>query len=137
VQMPSDPVWLHDPQGSLHARLQHTPSTSALAPTQKPETQSSLLWQTALLGLLPHLPATHCCPAAHCELVVQVKVQWLVSGLQVYGGQIREGAGSDQLPLPSQETMPVTLSPSQVPSLHSVPLGYLRQPPLPSQVPSC
>jgi hypothetical protein len=39
--------------------------------------------------------------------------------------------------LPSQATMPVTLSPSQVPSLHCVPSTYLRQPPLPSQVPSC
>jgi hypothetical protein len=32
--------------------------------------------------------------------------------------------------------MPLTPSPSQVPALHSVPLPYLRQPPLPSQVPS-
>ena len=72
VQAPTDPVWLHDQQASLHAMLQHTPSTFALAPTQKVERQSSLLWQAAPLILFPHLPATHCCPAAHWELVVQV-----------------------------------------------------------------
>ena len=33
--------------------------------------------------------------------------------------------------------MPVTLSPSHVPALHSVPFTYWRQAPLPSQVPSC
>ena len=33
--------------------------------------------------------------------------------------------------------MPVTASPSQVPGLHTVPSGNRRQPPLPSQVPSC
>jgi hypothetical protein len=32
--------------------------------------------------------------------------------------------------------MPFTLSPSQVPALHSVPCSYRRQAPLPSQVPS-
>ena len=41
------------------------------------------------------------------------------------------------LPLPSQDRMPVTPSPSQVPALHSVSFTYRRQPPLPSQVPSC
>jgi hypothetical protein len=69
--MPSDPVWLHDSQDPSHALLQHTPSSSALAPTQKPETHASLLWQTWPLLTLPQLPATHCFPAAHWELVVQ------------------------------------------------------------------
>jgi hypothetical protein len=135
VQWPFDPVWLHDTQEPLQGMLQHTPRTSPFAPTQKPEAQSAAVLQTAPLALLPQLPATHCCPTAHWALVVHVKAQRLVAGSQVKGGQGSELV-SEQLPLPSQATMPVTLSPSQVPGLHSVPSTYRRQAPLPSQVPS-
>src|SRR5262245_23786326 len=41
-----------------------------------------------------------------------------------------------QCPRPSQENEPTTASPSQVPGLHSVFSGYLRQPPAPSHFPS-
>ena len=137
VQVPTDPVWLHDEQASPHAVSQHTPSTPALAPTQKVERQSSPLRQTAPLILCPHLPATHCTPAAHWELVVQVLVQLPVAGSQVQGGQGGGEPGSEQLPLPSQVRTPVMPSPLQMPALHGVPSPYLWQPPLPSQNPSC
>jgi hypothetical protein len=77
AQWPINPVWLHDTQAPLHATLQQTPSA------QKPEEQSSAVWQTAPLALLPHLLATHCCEAAHSTLVVQVAVQRLVLGSQL------------------------------------------------------
>lgn len=77
VQWPSNPVWLHDTQTPLHATLQQTPST------QKPEEQSSAVWQTAPLALLPHLWATHCCEATHAALVVQVVAQRLVLASQL------------------------------------------------------
>ena len=67
--------------------------------------------------------------------MAQSWVQSLVVGSQVQGSQIFE-IGSEQLPLPSQVRMPVTPSPSQVPALHGVSFSNLRQPPLPSQVPS-
>src|SRR5436190_6696086 len=41
-----------------------------------------------------------------------------------------------QCPAPSQAYSPTTASPSHVPGLHIVLAGYLRQAPLPSQVPS-
>ena len=41
-----------------------------------------------------------------------------------------------QRPMPSHENVPTTASPSQVPALHIVPGGCLRQRPAPSQVPS-
>jgi hypothetical protein len=57
--------------------LQHTPST------QKAEAQSSSLPQTIPLALLPHLPATHCCPAAHWTSVAQLLAQRLVVASQL------------------------------------------------------
>lgn len=77
VQKPTDPVWLHDTQSPLHARLQHTPSV------QKPEVHSALVRQGWRMPLVPQLPATHCCPAAHWALVVQVRAQWLLAGSQL------------------------------------------------------
>jgi hypothetical protein len=41
-----------------------------------------------------------------------------------------------QFPSPSQVSAFTTVSPSQVPALHSVPFKNLRHPPFPSQVPS-
>jgi hypothetical protein len=77
AQWPIEPVWLHDTQVPLHSTLQQTPSA------QKPEEQSAPVWQTAPLALVPHLPATHCCPTAHWALVVQAKAQRLVAGSQL------------------------------------------------------
>jgi hypothetical protein len=64
-QWPTDPVWLQDTHGPLHATLQHTPST------QKPEAQSLLFSQDAPLELLPQLPAAHVWPFAHWASLVQ------------------------------------------------------------------
>ena len=69
VHWPIDPVWLHDTQAPLQALLQHTLST------QKPEAQGWSGSQGLPLMLRPQLPATHCCPAAHWALVVQLEVQ--------------------------------------------------------------
>jgi hypothetical protein len=77
VQRPTEPGWLHDTQGPLHATLQHTPST------QKPEVHSAFSSQGWRMGLVPQLPATHCCPAAHWASVVQVRAHWLVAGSQL------------------------------------------------------
>jgi hypothetical protein len=54
--------------------------------------------------------------------VVQGKKHLLLAGSQVQGGQAVD-VGSEQLPLPSQVRIPVTLSPSQVPALHTVALA--------------
>jgi hypothetical protein len=85
--------------------------------------------------LLPHEPPTHWCSEEHCASVVHLLAQRLVLGSQVYGGQGCDFV-SEQLPSPSQVRMSSTESPWQVPALHSVPRGYFRQAPLPSQVPS-
>jgi hypothetical protein len=77
LQWPTEPVWSHETQGPLQAMLQHTPSM------QKVEAQSSPVWQTAPLELLPHLPATHCCPAAHWASVAQLLEQRLVARSQL------------------------------------------------------
>ena len=52
-QLPLEPVWAHETQEPAQATLQHTEST------QKPEEQPSFVVQSAPLGLLPQLPATH------------------------------------------------------------------------------
>ena len=56
-------------------------------------------------------------------------------GLQDDGTQMTVAPGLHR-PMPSHECMPTTASPSQVPGLHIVPGGCLRQRPAPSQVPS-
>jgi hypothetical protein len=124
-----EPVSLQVTHAPVHAMLQHTPST------QKPDKHPSLFSQSAPLMLLPQEPATHWCSEEHCESVVHLLAQRLVLGSQVYGGQGCDLA-SEQLPSPSQVRMSSTESAWQVPSLHTVPRGYFRQPPLPSQVPS-
>jgi hypothetical protein len=75
--MPALPVWLHETHEPAHATLQHTPST------QKPEAHPSPVVQSAPLGLLPHLPATHWCPAEHWASVVHEEAQRWVVGSQV------------------------------------------------------
>jgi hypothetical protein len=55
--------------------------------------------------------------------------------LHAYGAQMTVGPVW-QRPFPSQTCSPVTASPVQVPAEHMVPLGYLRQAPVPSHFPS-
>jgi hypothetical protein len=124
-----EPVSLQVTQAPVHAMLQHTPST------QNPDKHPSLFSHSAPLMLLPHEPAAHWCSEEHWESVVHLLAQRLVLGSQVYGGQGCDFV-SEQLPSPSQVRMSSTESPWQVPALHSVPRGYFRQAPLPSQAPS-
>jgi len=109
--------------------LQQTPSA------QKPEAQSSGFWQAAPFMRGPQLPPTHWWPLTHWLLVVQASKQAPVPGLQENGTQMRVDPGL-QWPMPSQTLAPMTASPSQVPALQTVFIGYLLQPPMPSHLPS-
>ena len=61
--------------------------------------------------------------------------QALVLLSQLNGAQMIDGPDV-QLPAPSQTRMPPIAAPLQVPGWQTVPSSYVRQPPLPSQVPS-
>jgi hypothetical protein len=74
-------------------------------------------------------------PLTHWLLEVQLVKQAPVDELHVYGTQMRVEPVL-QWPRPSQTEPPTTASPSQVPPLHIVFSGHLRQAPAPSQVPS-
>jgi hypothetical protein len=74
-------------------------------------------------------------PATHWSVVVHMLKQSFAEELHEYGAQITVGPVR-QCPIPSQTCSPVTESPSQAPGMHIVPLGYLRQAPAPSHVPS-
>ena len=56
--------------------------------------------------------------------------------MQTLGAQLLDEPAW-QTPLPSQVRAPYSVVPSQRPGWHSTPAGYSRQPPLPSQAPSC
>ncbi|HET6197644.1 MAG TPA: hypothetical protein VFE12_17915 [Acetobacteraceae bacterium] len=74
-------------------------------------------------------------PLAQSALVAHVVAHLLVAVSQLYGTQIV--AGPDlQRPSPSQTFTSLTEAPSQVPGSQTVPAGYFRQWPWPSQVPS-
>ena len=91
--------------------------------------------QLAPFGLRPQLPATHLVLGAQSESEAQVPTQALVLLSQLNGAQMIEGP-EVQFPVPSQTRMPPTAAPLQVPAWQTVPSSYVRQPPLPSQVPS-
>src|SRR5437667_272375 len=61
--------------------------------------------------------------------------QTLAPGSHENGTQILVARGL-QRPAPSHAYEPTTASPSHMPGLHIVLTGYLRQPPLPSHLPS-
>ena len=77
VHRPTDPVWLHATHAPAQATLQQTPSV------QWPEVQSSSPLQVDPFIFLPQLLFTHCWPAAHWALVVQVVAHLLMPGSQL------------------------------------------------------
>ncbi|HVR61923.1 MAG TPA: hypothetical protein VMU50_08490 [Polyangia bacterium] len=91
--------------------------------------------QTAPVGFGPQLPATQAWPFEQSALVVQAAAQSFVAWLQLYGTQIFRLPGT-QRPPPSQTLIPVTAAWLHEPGVQTVPVGYWRHAPLPSQVPS-
>src|SRR6185369_11649749 len=83
---------------------------------------------------LPQLPFTHCWPALHWLLLVQVSTQLLVVVSHENGTQMTVEPGL-HLPAPSHAYEPTTASPSHVPGLHIVVIGYFWQAPSPSHRP--
>src|SRR4051812_9753985 len=128
-QVPPRPTWLHDRQAPLHATLQQTPSA------QKPVAHSVSAVQIAPRGFLPQLPATHFCPLTQSLSTLQAAKHWLLVGSQLNGAQMVAAPGL-QRPVPSHTSIPSTAAPLQVPARQTAPLGYLRQAPLPSHMPS-
>ena len=74
-------------------------------------------------------------PAAQSVFDVHVVAHLLVAESQLNGAQIVAGPALHR-PSPSHTSMSLTAAPSQVPGLHTVPAGCLRQCPCPSHVPS-
>jgi len=124
---PTASGWLHETHSPSQGTLQHTPSTQLL------DEQSSLTLQARPLGSVPQLLPTHWWPALQSPSVVQDDGH--LSPAHAYGAQLTAGPGP-QFPFPSQIFTPAIPSPSQVPEKHIVPRTCVRQPPLPSQVPS-
>src|SRR3954463_4095999 len=116
-------------QAPLQATLQQRPSV------QNPDLHSLSFTHTAPFGLGPQLPLTHRMPAAQSAFDVHVVAQLRVAASQLNGAQIVAGPALHR-PSPSHTSMSLTAAPSQVPGLHPVPAGCLRQRPCPSQVPS-
>ena len=127
--MPSRAGWLQLTQAPPHATLQQTPSA------QNPEAHWAPVVQTAPWGLGPQLPETHLTPETQSASDRQSAKHAPALASQPKGAQIVCGPGW-QLPCPSHTSPPVTAAPWQVPGLHTIPAGYCRQLPCPSQVPS-
>jgi hypothetical protein len=116
----------HEPRQPV---LQQTPSA------QKPDAQSVFFAQIAPRGLGPQLPLTQTTPATQSSSDLHVVTQAFFDGSQSNGAQIV--AGPDlQRPRPSQTSTSTTAASWQEPGLQIVPATWLRQAPLPSQVPS-
>jgi len=128
-QVPGWLCWLQVTHAPSQATLQQTPSA------QKCDPHSLAAAQLAPFGLRPQLPFTHSTPSAQSVLVRQVVAHLFVAVSHVNGAQIVEGPAR-QRPSPSHTLTSLTASPLQVPGLHTVPDGNLRQCPCPSQVPS-
>jgi len=127
--VPVRPLWLQLTQAPWQETLQHTPSA------QKFEAHSLFFVHTAPRGLGPQLPLTHLMPATQSASERQEVVHSLLVVSQLNGAHTVEGPGR-QRPSPSHTLMSTTAALSQRPDLHVVPAGCLRQPPLPSHVPS-
>jgi hypothetical protein len=116
-------------QAPPQATLQQTPSA------QKPEAHSLAFVQTAPCGFGPQLPSTHLTPGTQSASERQSGKHCPPAVSQLKGAQMVCGPAW-QRPAPSQTSSPVTAAPSQVPGWHTIPAGYCRQLPCPSQVPS-
>jgi hypothetical protein len=119
-QVPPRPCWLQLIQAPLQATLQHRPSV------QKPDLHSLSFAHTASFGLGPQLPLTHRMPVAQSAFEVHVVAHLCVAASQLNGAQIVAGPALHR-PSPSHTSMSLTEAPSQVPGLHTVPAGCLRQ----------
>jgi hypothetical protein len=116
-------------QGPWHATLQQTPSV------QKPDEQSLSFTHTAPGGFGPQLPLTQATPLTQSVFARHVTTHAFVAWSQLKGAQI-VAAPALQRPCPSQTLTPTTAPSEHEPALHTVPATWLRQLPLPSQVPS-
>jgi hypothetical protein len=115
-QVPMRPLWLQLTQGPVQVLLQQTPSA------QKPIAHCAEVVQTAPIGFLPQLPATHLMLEAQSASEAHSATQTLVLLSQLNGAQIVDGP-EVQLPAPSQIRMPPIEAPSQVPAWQTVPSG--------------
>ena len=127
TQVPGAAGMRHDSQAPRQARSQQVPAS------QKPEAQSSGTRQAPPLGFWPHEPAMHRAGATQSALPTQA-VKHSVA-LHWNGAQMVVAPGM-QPPLPSQVETALRTAMAQVAGAHSVPAGWKRQPPSPSQVPS-
>jgi hypothetical protein len=127
TQVPGAAGSLHDSQAPPQARSQQVPAS------QVPEVQSPATRQALPFGFLPQDPATHVAGATQSAPSRQAVKHWLP--LHWKGAQTVEAPGT-QAPLPSQADTALRTAIAQLAGAHSVPAGYRRQPPWPSQVPS-
>jgi len=128
----------HVPTRPVCAQLTHAPRQLLLQQTpsvQNPDAHSESLAHTAPRGFAPQLPLTQLTPLTQSKSVLHVTTQAPVEGSQLNGAQSVVGPGL-QRPRPSQTFTPTTDATSHEPALHTVPATWLRQAPLPSQVPS-
>ena len=130
-QLPSDPG---------NRQLKQAPSqrvSQQVPPTQWPLWQSTSWVQVAPSRRGPQDAATHITPDTQPAPSWQLGLQRGAPSttLQANGAQGTAGPAT-QLPAPSQDDPAVMLLPEQTPSPQRTPLGYLRQAPRPSQVPS-
>jgi len=116
-------------QEPVHPTLQQTPSA------QKPEPHSLALAQGMPFAFRPQVLLMHGPLLAQSELDTQLVRHALIAGSQLNGAQTLAGPGR-QRPSPSQTLVLVTAAPSHAPALQTIPAGYLRQWPWPSQLPS-
>jgi hypothetical protein len=127
--VPMRSTWLHDRHSPPHAALQQTPSV------QCADAHSVSAAHLAPFIFGPQLPLTHLRPATQSASLTQVGKHMFLVLSQENGEQISI-ALSRQFRAPSQVKLLVTASASQTPGLHTVPCGWLRHLPAPSQVPS-
>jgi hypothetical protein len=129
-QVPSRAGRLQATHGPLQTELQQTLFA------QKPDWQSSLVLQAAPSIRLPQLPVeSHTCGEEQSASERHSSKQPLVLWLHPNGTQMVVGPGR-HWPAPSQIPTLMMAAPWQLPGLHIVPEGYMRQLPAPSHLPS-
>jgi hypothetical protein len=127
VHEPTEPARLQARQVPVQAEAQQTPCA------QVPDWQSGSATQAAPRGDLPQLPPVQTFGATQSVLLVQLVRQ--SPPPQTNGAQLWV-VPATQVPAPSQRAARVLVDPVQLWTVHTVPDAYLRQAPIPSQVPS-
>jgi hypothetical protein len=127
TQVPGADGSRHDSQAPPQARSQQVPAS------QMPEAQSSDPRQEPPLGFFPHDPATHRDGGTQSASLRQAVKH--SPPLHWNGAQMVEAPGV-QAPFPSQLDTALRTAVAQLAGAHSVPAGYRRHWPWPSQVPS-